>query len=164
MRESDRQLESVLREFGPMIARIAGNHEADPALREDLLQEISLAVWKALPGFRGEAGLRTFVARVAHNRAVDHLIHQSRRRERDAFDDENAVHNRPHKPERLHEKLDLAVAMRQLPLGYRQVMGLMLEGFRQAEIAEALGLAENTVAQRQNRARRQLKALLGEAQ
>ena len=36
----------------------------------------------------------------------------------------------------------------------------MLEGFTHAEIAEALGLAENAVSQRLVRGRRQLKNLL----
>ncbi|MDT8409788.1 MAG: sigma-70 family RNA polymerase sigma factor [Wenzhouxiangellaceae bacterium] len=160
MKPAELRLESVLQQFGSMISRIADNHEADPVLRQDLLQEISLAVWKALKNFRREANVRTFVARIAHNRAVDHLIRQSRGRERDSFDEN--VHVPHHKTDRLHEQMDLSAAMHRLPLGYRQVMGLMLEGFQQAKIAQALGLSEDAVAQRQSRGRQKLKDVLGE--
>jgi len=57
-------IEAVLREHGPMLARIAGSYESEPARRDDLLQEISVAVWRALPSWRGDASLRTFAARV----------------------------------------------------------------------------------------------------
>src|SRR5688572_51114 len=71
-------IEAVLREHGPMLARIAGSYESERARRDDLLQEITVAVWRALPSWRGDASLRTFAARVAHNRAIDHLAREKR--------------------------------------------------------------------------------------
>ena len=56
-----------------MITRIASSHEAEPHLAEDLVQDIYFAIWRALPSFRGDASLRTFVARIAANRAVTHV-------------------------------------------------------------------------------------------
>ena len=52
-------------EHGPLISRIAMSYEADPALREDLTQQIFLAVWQALPSYRADASLKTFIARIA---------------------------------------------------------------------------------------------------
>ena len=51
--------------------------------------------------------------------------------------------------------------MRSLPLGARQVLVLTLEGLTHAEIAEVLGLAENVVSVRLNRARAALRVRLG---
>ena len=76
--DTETRLREVLREFGPMLSRVAMSYEADPTLREDLLQEITFSIWKALPSFRGDASLKTFVARVAHNRAVDHVMQRQR--------------------------------------------------------------------------------------
>lgn len=154
-------IETVLREHGPMLARIAGSYEPEPARRADLLQEISVAVWRALPSFRGDASLRTFAARVAHNRAIDHLARE-RRAQGDELQDEHPDPDASplHHAEAHQRREDLLAAVRRLPLGQRQVVVLALEGFSQREIGQALALEENTVTQRLGRARRQLQQLL----
>ena len=156
-------IEAVLREHGPMLARIAASYEPERARRDDLLQEISVAVWKALPSWRGDASLRSFAAKVAHNRAIDHLARE-RRAQGDELDDE---HVDPDAGPLQHAQAqqrreDLVAAVRRLPLGQRQVVVLALEGFSQNEIGQSLGLEDNTVAQRLSRARRQLQDWLGE--
>ena len=155
-------IEAVLREHGPMLARIAGSYESERARRDDLLQEITVAVWRALPAWRGDASLRTFAARVAHNRAIDHLARE-KRAQGDELDDHHpdpdASPVRHAEAEQRRE--DLVAAVRRLPLGQRQVVVLALEGFSQREIGEALALEENTVTQRLSRARRQLQQWLG---
>lgn len=158
-------IEDVLDQHGAMLARIAASYEYDPARREDLLQEISLALWRALPRWRGEASLRTFAARVAHNRAVDHIARHSRLGE-NALDDQHPDPAAgPHRhAETGQRRASLLTAVRQLPLGQRQVVVMALEGFSQREIGQSLGLEENTVAQRLSRARKQLRQWLGETE
>ncbi len=156
------RIEDVLREQGPMLSRIAGSYEAEPARRDDLLQEISLAVWKALPAWRGDASLRTFAARVAHNRALDHLAREKRAQGDELRDEHPDPGANPFRHAEAHQqRSDLVAAVRRLPLGQRQVVVLALEGFSQREIADTLGLEENTVTQRLSRARRQLNEWLG---
>lgn len=155
--------DGVLREHGPMLGRIAGSYQSEPGRREDLLQEISLALWRALPAWRGEASLRTFVARIAHNRAIDYLV-----RHRRVEDELDESHPDPgddplRHAEAQQRRRNLLEAVRQLPLGQRQVVVLALEGFSLREIGDSLGLEENTVAQRLSRARRQLRDGLGES-
>lgn len=154
-------IETVLREHGPMLARIAGSYESERARRDDLLQEITLAVWRALPAWRGDASLRTFAARVAHNRAIDHLAREKRAQgdELDEFHPDPDASPLRH-AEAAQRRDDLVAAVRRLPLGQRQVVVLALEGFSQNEIGQALGLEDNTVAQRLSRARRQLQQWL----
>ncbi len=52
-------------------------------------------------------------------------------------------------------------AIRTLPLIQREVITLTLEELSQAEIGEVLGITENNVAVRLNRARKSLRRLLG---
>ncbi len=157
-------IEAVLREHGPMLARIAGSYESEPARRDDLLQEISLAVWKAVASWRGDASLRTFLARVAHNRAIDHLTREKRARGDELHDEHADPDANPFLHAEAHQRRkDLLTAVRALPLGQRQVVVLALEGFSQREIGDTLSLEENTVAQRLSRARRQLTDWLGDA-
>ncbi len=156
-------IDTVLREHGGMLARIAGSYEAEPARRDDLLQEISLAVWKALPAWRGDASLRTFCARVAHNRAIDHLAREKRAQGDELHDEHPDPTGGPLRHAEAHQRRrDLLAAVRALPLGQRQVVVLALEGFSQREIGDSLGLEDNTVAQRLSRARRHLQSVLGE--
>lgn len=50
----------------------------DPALAEDLAQETLLRVVRGLSGYRGEAELRTWARRIAHNVWNDHLRQRGR--------------------------------------------------------------------------------------
>ena len=70
--------ERIVSDYGPLISRIAMSYEADPALREDLVQQIFLAVWQALPSFRADSTLKTFIARIAQNRAISFVAKQVR--------------------------------------------------------------------------------------
>ena len=60
------------------IRRMASSYERDAARRQDLVQDIWLALWQALPGFRGDSSERTFVFRIAHNRGVSHQMWRAR--------------------------------------------------------------------------------------
>ncbi|WJG08905.1 RNA polymerase sigma factor [Aliiglaciecola sp. LCG003] len=153
-------IESLLTEYAPFLARIAATHEVNPSLREDLLQDISLAVWRALEGYRQEASIKTFIARIAHNRGVDHVLRETRRHE--AINDQQSIDELPsHNTQANNERqLDFMSALYRLPLGHRQVITMQLEGLTQAEIGDVLGINETAVAKRASRARQQLESLL----
>lgn len=158
------RIEDLLREHGPMLSRIAASYAHDASHRSDLLQVICIGVWQALPRWRGEASLRSFLARVAHNRALDHLASQKRFQAEDLSPDWSDSDEGPlEQAQRDQQRLALVDAVRQLPLGMRQVVVLALEGFSQSEIGQSLDLAENTVAQRLSRARRILQQRMEDA-
>jgi RNA polymerase sigma-70 factor (ECF subfamily) len=153
-------VETIIAVYGSGLGRVAASYEADPALQEDLLQEILLAVHRALPSLRSEESLPAFVYRIAHNRAVTHVARQVAQRPRYLTDE-------PHEtttPEQVlladERARRVATAVRRLPLPYRQVMTLLLEELSYAEIAAALGLSLSNVGVRVNRAKAQLKAIL----
>jgi len=50
--------------------RLARAYEADPDKRQDLLQEIHLALWRSFEHFAQRCSLRTWVYQVAHNVAA----------------------------------------------------------------------------------------------
>ena len=154
----------LLQEHDRSLRRLAASYERDPARQEDLVQDIWLAVWRALPGFRDECSERTFIFRIAHNRAVSHVDHWQRRRT-DALDEDAAFPAPDPDPEHAlsqqqrHERLRHAVQA--LPLSMRQVVVLALEGLTHAEVADVLGITENNVAVRLTRARAELARRLG---
>jgi RNA polymerase sigma-70 factor (ECF subfamily) len=153
----------VFREYGPALGRLAALYEPDPTDRADLLQEITLALWKALRSFRGECSERTFVYRVAHNRALTHR----RQARRDRWVSIEAAAELPDpRPDpagwaAIREGSQrLLGAVRSLAPVRRQVVTLRLEGLPNREIAQVLGLSENAVAIHLNRAKKQLAQLL----
>ena len=160
----EERYDRILREHGASLRRVAALYEAERSRREDLFQEICLALWLARPRFRGESSERTFVFRIAHNRGLTHGWRQGRAKPLDLEQVQAVPDPRPD-PEaaaaaqQRRERLGEAIAG--LPLGQRQVLALVLEGLSQREAAEVLGLTENNVAVRLNRARQALRQVMG---
>jgi len=155
-------IDAVLREHGAMLFRIASGYTRTNAARDDLAQEMSVAVWKALPAFRGDGPLKAFVARTAQFAALDHVRKRSNRVDGDAIDDSFESHD-PRPDEHAGQsqrRRHLLQAVRDLPVGQRECVLLVLEGFSNREIAEILGMPGNTVDQRLSRARQHLRTLL----
>jgi RNA polymerase sigma factor (sigma-70 family) len=154
----------LLREHDRALRRLASSYERDPARQQDLVQDIWLAVWQALPRFRGDCSERTFVFRIAHNRAVSHIDY-SRRRHVETLDEDAPFAAPGPDPElslsqqQRYERLRDAV--QDLPIALRQVVVLTLEGMSNADVADIVGISENNVAVRLTRARAALAAALG---
>jgi RNA polymerase sigma factor (sigma-70 family) len=162
--ESDPALarfELIVREFGPRLSRLAASYVDERADRDDLLQEILLALWRALPGFRGDSSLRTFIYRVAMNRATTFRARRYRRAEvattAELRDPAPAPDARVEAADQ-HERLTQAI--RALPPVLRDVALPYLEDLSIAEIAELQGITENNVRVRLTRARQQLRTFL----
>lgn len=160
------QFDRILREHGATIARLAYSYEAVASIREELMQEIALAIWQALPHFRGECSERTFVFRIAHNRGLTHVWR--RRPPQQSLDELEEIDEpadpRPHPEEqavRTSQRARLMLAIQSLPVTHKQMIVLMLEGLSHAEMGEVLGITENNVAVRLTRARKALKDVMG---
>ena len=161
---TNKKFDEILASNAAMLGRIAASYEAQPAAREDLLQDIALALWKALPQWRGEASVRSFVARIAHNRCVSHIVTQKRHRH-DGINEYEVIDHRagPHDDAISRHRYErLQKALRRLPLGQRQAVSLVLEVFSHAEIAATLNIGVNAVDARVSRARRALSGALKE--
>ena len=154
----------LLQEHDRALRRLAASYERDPARQQDLVQEIWLAVWQALPRFRGECSERTFVYRIAHNRAVTHIDYSHRRRAEPLDDDAPIAAGDPDPEASLSQQqrsARLHDAVQDLPIAMRQVVILTLEGLTNAEVADIVGTTENNVAVRLTRARAALSRALG---
>jgi RNA polymerase sigma-70 factor (ECF subfamily) len=160
----ERRFGALLASHGPSLVRLAGSYVRDLTEREDLIQEVVIAIWRALPKFRGECSERTFVFRIAHNRAITHIA--QRRSLPAELTEELEVPDTQPSPEQAfsteQQGQRLLDAVQRLSFGNRQVVTLMLEGLTYSEIAQVLGITESNVGARLTRARKILRALLGE--
>jgi RNA polymerase sigma factor (sigma-70 family) len=145
-----------------MIERTVATYEANPEVARELVQDIFFAVWRALPTFGGRASLRTYIARIAHNRCVSHVARAAARPQIVTLENElpTAAPGPEARAIASSQRGELLEAIRRLPLGLRAVMTLTLEGFAAPEIAGVLGTTPNAVAIRLTRARAQLRDLL----
>src|SRR4051812_17860927 len=79
--EQNALFESWLAQHAAILHHVA-NGFAEGADQQDLMQELLLSVWRAVPAFRGGAQPSTFVYRVAHNTALTWKRSQKNYRER----------------------------------------------------------------------------------
>lgn len=160
---ADAVLAELIARHGPAVGRVAALYAWQRAEREDLVQEVWIAVVRAWPSFRGEASERTFVLRIAHNRGVTHSMRRRARGEAGDEGLEELPDPTPLPEEQLareQQRRRLLAAIRRLPLPLREVAALRLEGLSDAEIASVVGISAGNVAVRLTRARHALRELL----
>lgn len=122
--------------------------------REDLFQEIFLAVHKALPRFRGEAAVKTWVYRIAVNTSINHAKRQTLYRKGRQILATLRVIDEP-APEVTD---DLSAPLAKLNPRQRMVLVLAdVEDQSLEEIAEVTGLPVGTVKSNLHRAREIIK-------
>lgn len=155
-------LEELMREHLDSVYRVAFSVVRDAALAEDVAQEAILKAWRALPTFRGESSLRSWVLRITHNTAISTL-----RKRREEIRDPDLL------PERVSlTSIESSVegrlsidafedALGQLDELSRSIVVLReIEGLSYDEIAEMLDVPLPTVKTRLLRSRRLLATAL----
>jgi RNA polymerase sigma factor (sigma-70 family) len=154
--------EDLLRRYLPALRRLARSYAHETAEQEDLLQEIALALWTALPQFRGDASERTWLYRIAHNSAISFVTGSKRRAQREHRGTSPDLPAPSMNPESTaivdQQRARLWAAVEELPLTDRQIVVLHLEGLSVAEIEAVTGLSAGNVATRLTRARQKLVA------
>jgi RNA polymerase sigma factor (sigma-70 family) len=153
--------EDVLERHGPALRRLAWSYTRDPEQREDLFQEIAVALWKALPNFRGDSSERTYVYRVAHNTALRFIMSHRQLAVREQGPAQREIEpvstdNPERDAIRNQRRQQLWRAVQNLPMVDRQIALLHLEGLSTAEVVDVTGFSEGMVAMRLSRLRRKL--------
>lgn len=156
----DQLYRQAIAAHGAELARFCGGYERDAALRQELVQELHLAIWQSLAGFRGDCSLRTWVYRVAHNVGARHVQqHAGKAQQMLDLEEAEQLPDERQDPGRTERRLDLqrvlALVHRLKPLD-RELMLLYLEDLDAAAMAEITGLSARNVATKIHR----IKALL----
>jgi len=155
------EFEAIARQYSGMlyrhIHRMVGNRED----AQDVLQEVLLLIFRKLHTFRGDASMKTWVFRIASNRAID-FIRQSRRRPTEALDEKLSTKESPLLFAQRRAEIDaLGKALDLLPDEQRQVVVLKeINGLTFREIAEILQIPENTAKTRMYTSLKKLREIL----
>jgi len=164
------------RHAGAVYRRLTHLVGPDPE-REDLMQEVFADLFRQLDSYRGTASLRTYLFRIASNKACDHLRQRQRRRRAvadspalSAMEPDDASLPRspaPSPEERVGHAQELALIQRALDrLTPKKRIAFVLrvaDNLSLKEIAAQTGATVFTVAQRLRHADRELRRLMAVA-
>ena len=152
--------EDLLRRYFPALRRLARSYAREASAQEDLVQEIALGLWTALPKFRGDASERTWLYRVAHNTAISFVTSSKRRAQHEQSGTPADLPGPAANPESMviedQQRARLWAAVQELPLMDRQIVVLHFEGLSAAEIEAVTGLSAGNIATRLTRVRQKL--------
>ncbi len=162
------ELEEIVKVHAAMVRRIATAYERYPDRVDDLVQDVWIAVWQALPRLRDQTMLKSYIARITQNICVTHVRRALVRKTDPLTDrltdampdpalplDEAAAH-----AARLARLIE---AVQSLPENLKAVASLYLEDMSIKEIALALGISESNASVRLHRAKSAIKLSIGES-
>ena len=151
------------RPISAYVYRMVGNYES--AL--DLTQEIFIKVYSSLQRYRSEFKFSTWIYKIAHNAAIDHLRRTSTREQSLVMGPENDQFDLPleskrpspeQESERKERRGEIESVVRTLPANYRELIILRhSQDLSYEEIVEVTGLPLGTVKNRLFRAREMMR-------
>jgi RNA polymerase sigma factor (sigma-70 family) len=144
--------DTLIEFYAVALRRLCAAYVAAPPDRDDLFQDICLAVWRALPAFRGDSSQRTWLYRIAHNVALTRQARARRRKGRETPLQDDIPASDP----AAYRRLALLEAIARMRTADRTLTLLWLEGLSAAEIQDVTGIKAATVAVRLSRIRQQL--------
>ena len=160
---------ALVREHQDEVYTLARRLVGDPHLASDVAQEALIRAWRALPRFRGDAKLSTWLYRITVNTAWTHKTRARRHQSASIEDhlDVAAPVDAGH-PEMAGEILELRGRLRdaldRLPVGQREVVVMKdIYGWSHAEIATSIGISVTAAKVRLHRARARLARDLEES-
>jgi RNA polymerase sigma-70 factor (ECF subfamily) len=156
--------ELLLSGYDGKVLHLANSILGNRALAEDCSQDIFVRIWRALPAYRGQSSISTWVFAIARNTCLTALRRQ-RRGGMVSLEEPGVLLKLESMPtSREPGGPDLPRLVAQLPEKYRQVILLFyMEEKSYEEVAHLLGLPMGTVKTYLHRARKALAAAVMEA-
>ena len=149
----------IIKQHRSLIYKVCHSYCSDPTDRKDLEQEILLQLWTSMERFDGRVKLSTWMYKVALNTAImfyrTHSRHKGKKRLLDA-----SILSIPaeEKDEVYEEQLSLLYGyINQLSDHEKALILLYLDGIKQREIAEILGITETHVSSKISRIKKKLR-------
>lgn len=138
--------------------RVTGSKED----AEEVTQDVFVSVHRSLPGFGFRSSFKTWLYRIAMNRAINAYRKRSKDRKRRVELDENTGAEGPEGIKRAEDREAVGKMLEKLPPEQRACLVLKeIDGMKYEEIADTLKINLNTVRTRIKRAREKLVSIYG---
>jgi RNA polymerase sigma-70 factor, ECF subfamily len=149
---------AVIRHYDPGLRTLAYRLLGDRDGMDDALQEAYVKAFRALPRFRGDSKLGTWLYRIAYNACLDELKRAHLVVQLPLEEIAGPAGSWPDPGEAVAQRHDLAQALAALPPDERAAVLLVdAQGFDYKDAASVLGVPAGTVASRLSRARAALR-------
>lgn len=160
LQKSDEQsFRALYRRHTPYLYQFALRMGQAPEVAEEVVQEAWVRAVTALPEFRWQSSLRTWLCGIAVN-CWREMVRKRVRGKEASLPPPEALPSPAPKP---HQKLDLERLVGELPERYREVLVLHdIEGYSHEEIGRLLQIEVGTSKSQLSRARKSLRARLNE--
>lgn len=148
--------------FAPKMLGVVMRYINDKERAEDVLQDSFIKVFKSIHKFEHSGSLEGWIRRIMVNTALDQIRKNKKRQKNVELDDEGFFElKHESNAEEILQAESLMKLVQSLPEGYRTVFNLFaIEGYSHKEIAEELGITENTSKSQYSRAKSTLRELL----
>ena len=161
-RGDDTAMCELIERYGEVLGQLVGRLTGWHADREDILQDVLLAIWNQAGSYRGEGSLEGWLKRIAVNRCRNHFrATQSIKRLIERFTLLRQPSERQSTNENDGQDEKLTSSLQKLSQADRTVLVLFyLEEMPGEEVAETLNIKLETLHVRLHRARSRLKKLI----
>jgi RNA polymerase sigma factor (sigma-70 family) len=152
------QFLSLIKEHQGIIHKICRLYRDSPEDREDLFQEIVYHLFKAIPGFREQSKISTWLYKIALNTAI-----ASFRKKKPDIAYTLTLPDLPEEQENEEVAIKqerLFAVLKQLNESERAIITLFLEDLSYRQIAEVIGINENNVGVKLNRIKSKIQKLI----
>ncbi len=151
---------ALLAQHKGIVFKVAHSYSQDPDTRQDLVQEITLQVWKAFPQYDPQRTTSTWMYRIALNVAISFLRKETTRQKTKSDYLQEAALLTWEDPV-IDERLSLLYRLiEELPAFDKAIIILHLEGLKNPEIAQITGISLSNVSTKLTRIRKQLSEKL----
>lgn len=157
----EQQFTRLFNEYKGMVLQVCrGFFQGDTVLANDMLQEVFINTWAALPNFKGEASPKTWIYRITVNTCLSYARKQKSKRNitlqslpehlSEAIADKTSAKDYNH----------LYHAIGQLAETDRLIIMMVLDELEYAEISSVMGISEGTLRVKIHRIKQRLKNLM----
>jgi RNA polymerase sigma-70 factor, ECF subfamily len=150
----------LIGEHKGLIQKVCNLYAVSVHDRQDLFQEIVIQLWRAIPKFRQESKLTTWMYRVALNTAISNYRRQQRSIATTGFEFVIADLADDNEGAEKEEKLKVLYgAIGQLPEIEKAIVLLYLDDKSYEEMEDILGINQNNLRVKMNRIKEKLRQL-----
>lgn len=137
----------VFDHFFNALAAFGYKYVNDIEIAEDLVQESMISFWEKRQDFENIAAVKSFLYTSVRNKALNHIKHEQVKKKHEPSLQYAMESDQYFSAHVIEEEVfnSLYVEINELPKAARAIMLLALNGLKNPEIAEELGISVNTV-------------------
>lgn len=156
-----RAQKSLFDRFSPKMMGVVLRYVNDRERANDVLQDAFIKVFQNLTTFKKDGSLEGWVRRIVVNTALDYLRRNKKYLGHTEITDISLATSKSSDAIGKLEEESLLGIIQSLPEGYRMIFNLYaIEGYSHKEIADQLGISENTSKSQYSRAKTAIQKLL----